>query len=186
MPLPLNSDSESKERAARLLLKDRVALYGFVRACLGNHHDAEDILQEVGVVVIRKSDQFTRETFHAFAIGIATNLVRACLRRRRKSGLFDPEVIDKLEAASARVARFASCDQRRAVLQSCLEQLPEESREVVSRYYRLSDSCTPVPNTVGKISEAIGKSIDAVYRILRNARAQLRECGERKLRKEPM
>ena len=46
---------------ARLLMQHRATLYGYIFACVRNHADAEDILQNVSVAVTESIDRLTSE-----------------------------------------------------------------------------------------------------------------------------
>ena len=46
---------------ARLMMHHRTALYGYIFACVRNHADAEDILQNVSVAVTESIDRLTSE-----------------------------------------------------------------------------------------------------------------------------
>ena len=53
---------------ARLLMQHRTALYGFIFACVRNHADTEDILQNVSVAVTESIDQLSDEQAMYLAI----------------------------------------------------------------------------------------------------------------------
>src|SRR5438046_3523164 len=59
---PENRDGVVRQgEIARLLMQHRTALYGFIYACVRNHADTEDILQNVSVAVTESITQLKDE-----------------------------------------------------------------------------------------------------------------------------
>ena len=68
-------------QVARLLMKHRTSLYGFIFACVRNHDDTEDILQNVSVAVTGINDRSPRPC-HSSSNLFAVGPVRSLCRRR--------------------------------------------------------------------------------------------------------
>jgi len=59
-------------------------LYGYFFRATRSHHDAEDLLSELMVRLVRKIDDYDEHgRFEPWLFRIATNLLRDCIRRRR-------------------------------------------------------------------------------------------------------
>src|ERR1700722_1226876 len=91
---------------ARLLMHHRTALYGYIYACVRNHADAEDILQNVSVAVTESIDRLNDEAgFLPWAREIARRRVLAHRRNSKREQALDPELLARLAEASERVEK---------------------------------------------------------------------------------
>src|SRR5437773_9841484 len=89
---------------ARLLMHHRTSLYGYIYACVRNHADAEDILQNVSVAVTESFDKLTDESgFLPWAREIARRRILAHRRSAQREHPYDPELLCRLEEAPDRV-----------------------------------------------------------------------------------
>jgi RNA polymerase sigma-70 factor (ECF subfamily) len=76
--------SADARRVEQLVSKHRSALVGHVRRILGRAEDAEDVVQDMCIRLLRLQDFWRGERqVRAFLFKIATNLARDELRRRR-------------------------------------------------------------------------------------------------------
>ncbi len=159
---------------SRLVAQHRPALYGFVFAAVRNHHDAEDLLQDVCQAIVHSRSQFQPGTnFGAWAREIARRRILEFARKRGRSHHFvRSETLDALADAAARVETEEPFDAYRGALQECLKKLQGLLAQVVLLRYgeRLE---------VARIAEQTGKTLQATYALLKRARAALRECVDR-------
>ncbi len=118
-------------------------LYGYFYRLTGSRHDADDLLQELFVRLVRMIGQYEHDgRFDGWIFRIATNLVRDRVRRARKaksaghdlgqSGTDDPDVLAGLPDLSVGqpsdgMQRAEQADR----LQWAIAQLPEGEREVI-------------------------------------------------------
>jgi RNA polymerase sigma-70 factor, ECF subfamily len=162
--------------AARLLMKHHLSLYCYVFACVRNHHDTEDILQEVSVAVIESIGELRDEAgFLPWAREIARRRVLAHVRKARREQALDPEIVQRLaEAAEALEAADPVADHHEALLR-CLEGLPESSRQVLLMRYDGSAG-----NVQGMASH-LGRSVQSVYAQIKRIKAALRDCVRARL-----
>ena len=160
----------------RLLMQHRTALYGFIFACVRNHDDTEDSLQNVSVAVTESIGQLTDESgFLPWAREIARRRVLAHRRVMRREFLCEPELVQALAEASGRVEREVPASPHRAALMACLEGLPGESRKlIVMRYDGTSGN-------VARLAEQFGRSVQSIYAQLKRIKIALRECVGRRL-----
>jgi RNA polymerase sigma-70 factor (ECF subfamily) len=140
----------------------------FVRSLVGDHHEAEDITQNVFaklMTAIHKYEQ--REVpFAAWLLRVARNATLDHMRAQRATPVEEVRVRDD---AHAQISFERGQDLRRA-----LEQLPEEQREVL--VLRHIVGLSPV-----EIADALGKTESSVHglhhRGRRTLQLALRERG---------
>jgi RNA polymerase sigma-70 factor (ECF subfamily) len=163
-------------QVARLLMKHRTSLYGFIFACVRNHDDTEDILQNVSVAVTESIGQLKDESgFLPWAREIARRRVLAHRRSARRDLVCDPEVARALAEASDRVEREQPASAHRAALMACLEGLPGESRRLIQMRYDREFG------DVADIARQLGRTVQSVYAQLKRIKIALRECVSRRL-----
>lgn len=123
-------------------------VYGFVFRTTGSRHDAEDLMQEVFVRVVRMIGAYQHDgRFEAWLFRIAANLVRDRLRRIRRAprivagseALEDGGGDSAVSAGSAREPADGSAPEDGLLLaddvqalNAALAALPEPEREVVT------------------------------------------------------
>lgn len=161
---------------ARLLMHHRTALYGYIYACVRNHADAEDILQNVSVAVTESIDRLNDEAgFLPWAREIARRRILAHRRNSQREQAFDPELLCRLAEAAERVEEAASSSTHRSALLSCLDKLPPRSRRLIALRYE---------GTVKGMSELatqFGRSVQGIYAQVKRIKARLRDCVQRRL-----
>src|SRR4029453_18166882 len=105
-------------------------------ACVRNHADTEDILQNVSVAVTESISQLKGETgFLPWAREIARRRVLAHRRTARRELGGAPKLGRALADASDRVEADEPASDHRAALMACLENLPGESRKMIAMRY---------------------------------------------------
>jgi RNA polymerase sigma-70 factor (ECF subfamily) len=162
--------------AARLLTRHHAALYAYVFACVRSHHDAEDILQNVSVVVIESLAQLRDEAgFLPWAREIARRCALAYCRKNRRVQTLDPELVQRLAEAADALERDCPEGAQREALLTCLERLPPRSRELLVRRY---DGAS---GDASDLAARFGRSVQAVYAQIKRLKAVLRDCVSRRL-----
>lgn len=167
----------ASETVASLFTQHRTQLYGFLFAALLNHHDAEDVLQEVAAAAIRSADRFTPGTcFSAWIREIARRRVLEFVRRRpgQRFPLAEPEVIAQLADAAARADVAEPCTLRGEALRHCYGKLNGVARQVMDLKYREHLSAD-------EIAARLRRTASAAYSILKRSREALRHCVEKRL-----
>lgn len=164
---------------ARLLMQHRTALYGFIYACVRNHADTEDILQNVSVAVTESISQLKDEAgFLPWAREIARRRVLAHRRTARRELACDPELVRALADASDRVEIEEPASDHRAALMACLENLPGESRKMIAMRY------DGTSGNVSRLAAHFGRSVQSIYAQIKRIKMALRECVGRRLTAE--
>jgi RNA polymerase sigma-70 factor, ECF subfamily len=163
-------------------------LYGYFYRLTGLREDAEDLLQEVFVRLVRMIDRYEHDgRFDAWLFRIATNLVRDRVRRQKRAsgapfaGLIDPDQPGSIEELPDRssVRPQDALDHAEDVdrLQRALSRLPEGEREVILLRHFSQMSFKEVAETMGT---PLGTALARAHRGL----ARLRELMERDASRE--
>jgi RNA polymerase sigma-70 factor (ECF subfamily) len=161
------------EEYLRLLAQHDRWLATYVYSLVSKTHDAEDILQEVKVVLWREFGKFAPgSNFRAWARTIATHQV---LNYRRVVKREAGKTLDEsfVEAVAEEIDRQSEGLERKTnALKYCLQKLPEVHRKMVLwRYY---EDCS-----IAEIALRSQRSSEAVYRLLSRIRLVLSECVTR-------
>lgn len=165
------------QRFLRLFTTHEPAIRAFVRRLVPSRTDADDILQEVAIVLWEKFDEFRDGgDFMAWACGIARFKVLAWLRDRGRDRLvLDSDVVEILAVQS--LEHEPVLQQQREVLETCLKAVPPAERSLLARAYQ--------PGAVIRdIAEASGRSVAGFYQWLYRMRQMLLECVKRRLTPE--
>lgn len=146
--------------------------YASALAIVGNRPDADDVMQEVCIVLWKKYDEFEQGTdFRKWACSIAYNVAKSYSRkmRRQSSGLTDLALsrIEQIRTASAELLEL-----RQEVLRDCLQKLNATDRTILSEYYG-----RPVSQV--EYARSQGKPVATLYTRLKRIRRKLNECISR-------
>ena len=174
-----NHEALRRGEVARLLMQHRAALYGYIFACVRNHADAEDILQNVSVAVTESIDRLTGEDgFLPWAREIARRRVLAHRRSARREQPCDPDLVRRLAEAAERVEEARPTSVQQAALMACLERLPPRSRRLIVLRYDGSVA------GADQLAGLFGRSVQGIYAQIKRIKLALRQCVERRLAAE--
>ncbi len=151
------------------------ALHRRVLMLVGNRSDADDVIQEVSLVLWQKFDEYIPGTnFSKWSMVVATNVVRNFSRKRRRhaSTTLSEQTMSKL------VQTQKACEEllelRRERLTKCLSQLNDSERHFLSRSYD--------PNrTMVQLADEMGRPVHSLYVKLSRLRKVLYHCINRNL-----
>ncbi len=153
-------------------------LYAYIRTLLGACAEAEDVLQEVNLILWRKAREYDgRGQFLTWACHIAYLQVLAHLKRcrRDKHVYFDEAVLADLAVPLAQ--QVDSLEPRLEALRHCLQQLDPNHRRMITARYAAGGS-------VQNLAQELGRSAGSVRVALHRIRALLLACMERVLAAE--
>jgi RNA polymerase sigma-70 factor (ECF subfamily) len=144
-----------------------------------NSADVFDIVQDAFLEALRHLDRFDpKKDFGAWLRGICRNRVRNHFRERRTRRNADLTRVD--EALESRLTATAfrpdEAMERIEALRKCLQDLPDERRALVTHRYRTGTA-------IREIAEKLGRTSDAVSKMLGRIRAALMKCVARRLGK---
>ncbi|MCA9260621.1 MAG: sigma-70 family RNA polymerase sigma factor, partial [Planctomycetales bacterium] len=163
---------------ATLLDQHHRGLFAFVRALVPHYADAEDVYQQVALVLWKKFDDFEIGTnFRAWSAQVARNTARDFLRsQRRLAPCFSDDFLEAL--AAAHIERSGDEERFRAeALQRCLDKLSHRDRKLV-------DECYAPDRDFSAIAKSQNRSIDAIYQAISRIRKNLARCVRRSLTSE--
>lgn len=119
------------------VLKYQPVLEGMLTAMVGDVNTAQDLFQEVALVMTRKREEAMEDgPFLAWGRRIALNVVRDFRKKmaRRKVRLLGDGAIEQM-ALAFEETDASVWDDRRLALEGCLDALPERNRDLLRRRY---------------------------------------------------
>lgn len=172
---PNNTLTGEYESFQELFLEHRKAVYSFIFVHVGNTPDADDLFQDVCVVMWRKFSQFRAGTnFKAWAKQICRNIImdfRKQRRRRPVKGL-DNETLDLLVQRYEHIQD--QVEDRLETLHSCVDKLNFRDRHLVQMAYDQQKA-------VKEIAREVSVSIQRIYKRLGTIHGTLLKCVRRTL-----
>jgi RNA polymerase sigma-70 factor (ECF subfamily) len=167
-----------RDAFARLFAQHDRWLFAYLVSLLGNSAAAEEVFQEVCVILWREHETFELGTdFVKWVCVIAHHQVQRYRRQRRRIGpQLSDTVVDLL--ASDAVERVDLLESRRDALRGCLTKLSDGDRHLVEQCY--GDS----RHSFKTAAEELGRPVNTVYKALIRIRRALYQCIERTLATE--
>jgi RNA polymerase sigma-70 factor (ECF subfamily) len=179
VPMADEDDMVSKGRTflGRFLKAER-RIFAYILTLLPHRADAEDVLQEVSVIMWEKFDEGDPpDDFVAWGCRIAYFRIRDHRRsQRRQRVVFSEAMLDQVAETLANSSTL-HLDERSEALTNCLSKLPRHDRELLSE--RLKEGAS-----VRSIAERLGRSADVIYKALARIRKALHDCIARTLAAE--
>jgi RNA polymerase sigma-70 factor (ECF subfamily) len=166
-----------RESLTKAFLKHQPMLNEYVRALVRDPHDAEEVLQEVGVTILSRAEPpSAAEKFPAWARGVARNTALHLWRKKRRDRMIpDSRLLDAVDAAYEQADAVPEIwERRRRALRECLSELPKQSWNILKMKYFKGLTCT-------EIARSLRRNAPAVRMALVRLRHMLAECIERHL-----
>lgn len=157
------------------LMQHRRTLYSYVFACVRNEHTAEDIVQDIAQIAITSIDSLRDpDRFSNWLFGIARRRVLMEFRNKQHEQVMPPDVVELL-AVEAENTSIDGISRRKQFLTECIEELPDNMREILRHRYDGS------VQDVSELADRFGRTVQAVYGVLKRLRIKLAGCVEQKL-----
>ncbi len=172
-----DGNQDHHQQFLRAFTTHEPAVRAFVRRLVPTRADADDILQEVSIVLWEKYEEFREgEDFKAWACGIARYKVLSWLRDKGRDRLvLNTEVVELIAKESLRDE--SHLHKQRVALESCLEKVPQADRSLLAQAYQ-SDA------KIQEIAETSGRSVGGFYQWLYRMRQMLLDCIHRNIAQE--
>ena len=173
------SDRKQHDHFLRLFMVHEESLRVFVRSLLLTHDEEREVMQEVAVVLWRKFDpEMDSQAFCRWAFGVARMEALAFRRdRARDRHTFGDEVFELL--GEMVLEHSEALESERRVLDTCLQKLPEEQRQLVQAAY--------APGVkMDNLAAELGRTAMALYKTLHRIRLTLMDCTRRVLTTEEL
>jgi len=166
-------------RFAALMTHYQRAIYGYIMTLVGEPHDADDVLQEVNMVLWRKASEFDHDRpFLPWACTVAYYEVLAHRKRRqRERHVFLDDALLKEVVAEAQQAA-EQFDARLDALRACLQKLPAKSRALLAQRYGIQRA------NIAADEHGDERSVGAIYTALHRIRRSLLDCIQRRTEAE--
>lgn len=157
-----------KLRVQQLFMVHQQALLAYMLSLVPNLQDAQDLIQEVFLVVSRKAETWSEgSNFMAWACAIARyEALHFARTSKRRSVLLDADVLELLHSESSAVDHLELQIDR---LKECLQRLTPRARELVMLRYHAAE----MPET---IAAKLNWTVGAVRVALSRAKDSLRKC----------
>ena len=166
-------EQRDSEQLARLWTESQPVVASFILAIVPDFHQAEDVLQQVAVVLVREFEKFDpSKPFLPWALGISRNVALKSRRdvARRPKHVVSDAVLDSIQTAFEE--KDDSFVAMRKFLRFCLNKQPQKVLELLQCRYAHDLSPTEVAAQMGITS-------GAVRAMLHRARQALRRCIRR-------
>jgi RNA polymerase sigma-70 factor (ECF subfamily) len=160
-------------------LKAERRIFAYILTLLPHRADAEDVLQEVSVIMWEKFDEHDPPgDFVAWGCRIAYFRIQHHRREQRRGRVvFSEEMLRQLAETISDEAAALQLDERYEALTHCLGRLGRPDRELLTE--RLKEGAT-----AQSAAASVGKSVDSVYKALAKIRKTLLDCVARTLAAE--
>jgi len=167
--MPARDGSDRSERFVLQFVRAEPALHAYILSLLPNWADAEEVLQQTGLILWRKFDEFEAGTnFLGWACKIARfEALNFRKKHRRDRHVFSDELVGLL--ADEALDEAHRQNQERRALARCLAKLKKKHRELIRRCYSRGAS-------IKQVAAEMGKSANAVYKMLDRTRLTLMDC----------
>lgn len=164
--------SRAPDEFVRLMTEHQGRLFGYVFSLIGNPDAANDVLQEVNVVLWRDSKEFrSGSNFKAWAFRVAHFQVMAWRQRQIRDRLvFEDDMLEVLASGARETDEMF--DRRQERLTGCLEKLMPEHREMIRRRYAEGRS-------LQELAAGRGMTANAMMQALFRIRQRLMQCVAR-------
>ncbi len=178
--MPTNDPKVHPHDLFEILVREHESrLRAFVGAFVRDQNALDDIVQDAFLVAWRNLDRYDRSRpFGPWLRGIARRLALAHYRKvsDKRLAFVDAQAVDELAGLYERLesAPGDTFEEQLASLRKCLERLSGHQREVLTLHYEEDLAC-------GEIAESMGRSREAVKKLLQRSRAWLGQCIEQRL-----
>ena len=165
----------SPEQFTRCWTEAQPKLAGYINALVPDFQEAEDLLQDVAVILLCKFPEYDpQRPFIAWAIGITKREVLMARRCHARNFLcYRTDLLERISEAYEELT--PELEERSRALKECLRQVQGRASELLKLRYEEGLK----PNA---IAGCVGMAVVAVRVMLSRTRAGLRECIERKMK----
>lgn len=165
-----NAPQPDQERIAALIAGQQRFIQAYAYAICRDFHAAEDVFQEVALVLARQQPP-PGEAFLPWIKAIIRHKAVDAVRRHGRTTALDQDVMELMERDADTESNAGDAELRQRLAQ-CLDRLGGDARRVIIGRYAEDLPCE-------KLAAELGRSVEAVYAVLKRARQRLGACIER-------
>ena len=171
---PEVDDGEQHARFVALLCQSYRSLYSFAISLGADVHQADDLMQEVSILLWEHFEEFDLQTsFVRWGRTFVRNAFRNhCRSFWKKRFVFSPDVIKQL--AQTQYEAEELLELRLSLLRRCLRLLPRADRNLVKSYYGQRTTASGIARKAGRTPAAIRKALSRI-------RMKLSACIDRQM-----
>jgi RNA polymerase sigma-70 factor (ECF subfamily) len=163
-------DDEESERLLRRVLSERVKTLAFIRSIVRRRDLAEDVFQDLCVLVIQKRQELSGVGhlggwLRTAARQLAWNAVR---KRANRDLLLGDKVHALMEPHWSRLDSVSDSAMSEA-LEICLQFLRPKARDIIRSHYVEGLGC-------GDLAQRLGRPVDSLYVTMSRIHKMLAEC----------
>jgi RNA polymerase sigma-70 factor (ECF subfamily) len=166
--LPADSQQECPSEDFVLLLATcQRPIFLYAMSLLGNVQDAEDVVQESGLVLWKKFHEYQPGTdFVRWACQIARyQSLKLRARRFRGPQVFSNDFLEIIATASEEKSP-AELDARRQAVLQCMQKLSAADRDLIVRRYRKGASTRGVATALNRSAQGTRRSLQRIREAL--------------------
>jgi RNA polymerase sigma-70 factor (ECF subfamily) len=179
----VSADKDNSVRVVELVVRHRRMIQAYAYVIVRDHHLAEDIYQDVAVVVAKREDALPPDDQIVPWLKEVTR--RKSLETLRKSKRMPPTLsedmlallAERFEPQSAQEEAKRLRELRSELIRKCVDKLTGTAGKVVRIRYG-SETAT----SCEQIARLLGRSVKAVYNVMGRARLALAKCVEQEMR----
>lgn len=161
--------------AVAQITKAQRPLFAYIRSLVYPWGNADDVLQEVNLVLWRKANEFDgRGKYLTWACRIAYLQVLAHRKKVNRERFVPFDEITLADLAGPLVEKVGEIDRRLAALRSCISTLPFDAQRLITMRYAKEGSVQNIATNTGRTPESIRVTLHRI-------RKALLACVERKL-----
>jgi RNA polymerase sigma-70 factor, ECF subfamily len=154
-----------QERAMEALIAQRDEVLAYVYAIVGDGQIAEDVLQELAILVLRKHAEIAdARHFPGWIRRSARFLALHRWRDRRRDQPLDEAAIDAIDAAWDRVLDHT--DERMEYVRACVQTLAPRARQLIALRYGEGLSGTAIAARLGRPLNTVQVGLYRLHRAL--------------------
>ena len=163
-----------RERFVRLLMRHDRVIRAYLRSFLQSATDVDEVMQEISVIAWRKFGELEDpDNFRRWICVIARYEVLMHRRKKARDRIVLGREIEELLADEG-LEELSLREQQLEALEGCLDKLSRKRKQLVLHIYASE-------HPMRTIAEKIGKTPEALYKLLSRTRRELRQCVERTL-----
>jgi RNA polymerase sigma-70 factor (ECF subfamily) len=169
-----------RRRLIELIAQHRPALLNYVRGILRSSEDAEDVVQETCVRLMRVHDLWRGEReVRAFLFTIATNLARDELRRRRARGHGMHLPFESVELVGEELQPDEIVDRHIAweAIVNALRSLPPRYREVFRLHVESQMSYRAIAKRLGISTKTVERDMSGAHELCQDRLGRRQGAG---------
>jgi RNA polymerase sigma-70 factor, ECF subfamily len=178
VPTPRSDPSVSalqRVRLVQVLTRHQLMITAYARAITGDAQLAEDVYQEVAVILAQDPTRIPQAEAEV-PVWLRAVTRRKALevgRQARRTPRLAEDVIE-LVGEHFEAGPSDGMTTLREAMASCLSSLPQDQRRIIDGRYRDDLTCED-------IAAQVGRSVQGVYAVLKRVRVALQDCVERRL-----